>query len=120
MLCYSLNVAFGVQAIIGALTTSLRVAPSGKSAGDLPHLPNNTEHATLVHHNPFFPVLPNLELGGRRGLTLAASCLTHTRSSNEPEFSQLPARPLNQLLPKVHAFKLGHGVGIHPTSASEA
>ncbi|KAI0247241.1 hypothetical protein BJV78DRAFT_1133658 [Lactifluus subvellereus] len=81
---YSLNVAIAVQVILGALTTGLGAALSGKSSSVAISI-----------------------LGGAS--TLAASYLARTRGSNEPEFSLLRAKALNQFLREIHAFKLDHG-----------
>ncbi|KAI0296984.1 hypothetical protein B0F90DRAFT_1939095 [Multifurca ochricompacta] len=79
----SLNVAIGVQVVLGALTTGLGAALSGKSS--------------------FVGISV---LGGAS--TLAASYLTRARGSNEPEFSLLHAKSFNQFLREVHGFKLDH------------
>ncbi|KAI0300683.1 hypothetical protein B0F90DRAFT_1722372 [Multifurca ochricompacta] len=81
---YSINVAIGIQVVLGALTTGLGAALSGKSSSV----------AISV-------------LGGAS--TIAASYLARTRGTNEPELSLLRAKSLNQFLREVHAFKLDHG-----------
>ncbi|KAH9974921.1 hypothetical protein BGW80DRAFT_1298975 [Lactifluus volemus] len=81
---YSLNVAIAVQVLLGALTTGLGAALSGKSSSIAISI-----------------------LGGAS--TLAASYLARARGSNEPEFSLLRARALNQFLREIYAFKLDHG-----------
>ncbi|KAI0259183.1 hypothetical protein BC834DRAFT_784690, partial [Gloeopeniophorella convolvens] len=81
---YTLNIAIGIQVVLGALTTGLGAALSGKS----------TSVAISI-------------LGGAS--TLAASYLARARGSNEPEFSLLRAKALDHFLREVHAFVLDHG-----------
>ncbi|KAI9455703.1 hypothetical protein BJY52DRAFT_1188255 [Lactarius psammicola] len=79
-----LNCAIGLQVLIGALTTALGATLSGK----------NTSVAISV-------------LGG--AATLVATCLARMRSSNEPEFSRLRAKDLDQFLREITAFQLDYG-----------
>ncbi|KAI9435144.1 hypothetical protein H4582DRAFT_1817848, partial [Lactarius indigo] len=79
-----LNTAIGLQVLIGALTTALGAALSGK----------NTSVAISI-------------LGG--AATLIASYLARMRSSNEPESSRLRADALNHFLREIKGFQMDHG-----------
>jgi len=78
------NIALGLQIFIGALTTALGAALTGKK----------TSVAVSV-------------LGGAS--TLVASFLARTKSSNEPQTSQFRAQALDHFLREIAAFKLDHG-----------
>ncbi|KAI0259181.1 hypothetical protein BC834DRAFT_974503 [Gloeopeniophorella convolvens] len=80
----ALNAAIGLQVLIGALTTALGAALSGKS----------TSVAISI-------------LGGSS--TIIASYMARTRGSNEPDFSLLRAKALNHFIREIEAFKLDHG-----------
>ncbi|KAI0065212.1 hypothetical protein BV25DRAFT_1822345 [Artomyces pyxidatus] len=81
---YSLNIAIGLQVLIGALTTALGAALSGKQ----------TSVAISI-------------LGGSS--TLLASYLARARGSNEPEASMTRVRALAHFLREVRGFELDHG-----------
>ncbi|KAH8977157.1 hypothetical protein EDB83DRAFT_1622683 [Lactarius deliciosus] len=80
----ALNIALGLQVLMGALTTALGAALSGK----------NTSVAISI-------------LGGAS--TFVASYLARMRGSNEPQTSLLRAKALNHFLREIHAFALDHG-----------
>ncbi|RPD56811.1 hypothetical protein L226DRAFT_538281 [Lentinus tigrinus ALCF2SS1-7] len=86
---YALNVAIGAQVILGALTTGVAAATSGRQ----------TSIATSV-------------LGGMS--TLAASYLAKARGSGEPEDSTRKAQDLKSFIRDCEAFKLDHGHKIGP------
>lgn len=81
---FALHIATGLQILIGALTTALGAALSGK----------NTSVAIST-------------LGGAS--TLVASYLARSRSTNEPQASREKADRLNHFLREVEAFQLDHG-----------
>ncbi|KAH9992164.1 hypothetical protein BJV77DRAFT_945650, partial [Russula vinacea] len=78
------NIALGLQILLGALTTALGAALSGKK----------TSVAVSI-------------LGGAS--TLVASFLARTKSSNEPQTSLFRAQALDHFLREIRAFKLDHG-----------
>jgi len=78
------NIAMGLQILIGALTTGLGAALSGKS----------TSVAISI-------------LGGAS--TLVASYLARTKGSNEPQVSLIRAQALDHFLREIEAFVLDHG-----------
>jgi hypothetical protein len=78
------NIALGLQIFIGALTTALGAALSGKK----------TSVAVSI-------------LGGAS--TLVASFLARTKSSNEPQTSLFRAQALDHFLREISAFNLDHG-----------
>ncbi|KAH9056320.1 hypothetical protein EDB87DRAFT_1261254 [Lactarius vividus] len=80
----ALNIALGLQVLMGALTTALGAALSGK----------NTSVAISI-------------LGGAS--TFVASYLARMRGSNEPQTSLLRAKALNHFLREIQAFALDHG-----------
>lgn len=86
---YSLNGAIGAQVVLGALTTGLSAALSGKQVSTV----------TAV-------------LGGLS--TMAASYLARTRGSNEPELSISRTKDLEQFIRECEAFQLdfGHLYGV--------
>ncbi|TFL03620.1 hypothetical protein BDV98DRAFT_503983, partial [Pterulicium gracile] len=81
---YSLNGAIGAQVVLGALTTGLSAALSGKQVSTV----------TAV-------------LGGLS--TMAASYLARTRGSNEPELSISRTKDLEQFIRECEAFQLDFG-----------
>ncbi|KAA1470791.1 hypothetical protein DENSPDRAFT_752522, partial [Dentipellis sp. KUC8613] len=81
---YALNIAIGMQVLLGALTTGLGAALTGKS----------TSVAISI-------------LGG--AATLVASYLARARGSNEPEQSLLRVQALEHFIREANAFKLDHG-----------
>jgi len=81
---YALNIAIGLQVLLGALTTGLAAALSGKQVSI----------ATTI-------------LGGMS--TLVASYLARTRGSNEPELSITRVKDLDQFLRDCHSFKMDYG-----------
>ncbi|KAI0808163.1 hypothetical protein C8Q74DRAFT_1231405 [Fomes fomentarius] len=85
---WALNVAIGAQVVLGALTTGVAAATTGKQ----------TSIATSI-------------LGGLS--TLAASYLAKSRGSNEPEESTRKAQDLKSFIRDCEAFKLdcGHVYG---------
>ena len=95
------NIALGLQIFIGALTTALGAALTGKKVrykSTLSYSPPNTRHQTSVAVSV---------LGGAS--TLVASFLARTKSSNEPQTSQFRAQALDHFLREIAAFKLDHG-----------
>ncbi|KAG1843156.1 hypothetical protein DFJ58DRAFT_47788 [Suillus subalutaceus] len=81
---YALNIAIGLQVLLGALTTGLAAALTGKQVSI----------ATTL-------------LGGMS--TLVASYLARTRGSNEPELSITRVKDLDQFLRDCRSFKMDHG-----------
>ncbi|KAG2041151.1 hypothetical protein BDR03DRAFT_1089440 [Suillus americanus] len=81
---YALNIAIGLQVLLGALTTGVAAALSGKQVSI----------ATTI-------------LGGMS--TLVASYLARTRGSNEPELSITRVKDLDQFLRDCRSFKMDHG-----------
>lgn len=81
---YALNIAIGLQVLLGALTTGIAAAlQTGKQA----------QVSTSI-------------LGGLS--TLVASYLARARGSGEPELSNIRVRELDQFLRDCRAFKLDH------------
>ncbi|KAH7923221.1 hypothetical protein BV22DRAFT_601430 [Leucogyrophana mollusca] len=81
---YALNVAIGLQVLLGALTTGLSAATTGRQ----------TSIMTAI-------------LGGMA--TLVASYLARARGSNEPELSITRVKDLDQFLRDCRAFEMDHG-----------
>ncbi|KAK0470654.1 hypothetical protein IW261DRAFT_1002867 [Armillaria novae-zelandiae] len=81
---YALNIAIGLQVLLGALTTALSAATSGKQ----------TSIAISV-------------LGGIS--TMVASYLARARGSNEPQLSLTRVKDLEQFMREGEAFKMDHG-----------
>jgi hypothetical protein len=81
---YALNIAIGLQVLLGALTTGLPSAASPKHV------------AVMVSI-----------LGGLA--TLVASFLARSRGSNEPERSITRCKDLDQFLREAEAFQLDYG-----------
>ncbi|KAG9225498.1 hypothetical protein CCMSSC00406_0003001 [Pleurotus cornucopiae] len=81
---YALNIAIGMQVLLGALTTAVSAATSGHS----------TSIATSV-------------LGGLA--TLVASYLARARGSNEPELSITRVKDLEHFKRECEAFIMDHG-----------
>ncbi|KAG2154164.1 uncharacterized protein EDB93DRAFT_1248371 [Suillus bovinus] len=81
---YALNIAIGLQILLGALTTGLAAALSGKQVS--------------------FGISI---LGGMS--TLVASYLARARGSNEPELSITRVKDLDHFLRDCLAFKMDHG-----------
>ncbi|KAF9492379.1 hypothetical protein BDN71DRAFT_1451572 [Pleurotus eryngii] len=87
---YALNIAIGMQVLLGALTTAVSAATSGRS----------TSIATSV-------------LGGLA--TLVASYLARARGSNEPELSITRVKDLEHFKRECEAFIMDHGHKIEET-----
>ncbi|KAF4583919.1 hypothetical protein EYR40_002417 [Pleurotus pulmonarius] len=87
---YALNIAIGMQVLLGALTTAVSAATSGR----------NTSIATST-------------LGGLA--TLVASYLARARGSNEPELSITRVKDLEHFKRECEAFVMDHG---HKTEES--
>ncbi|KAJ7475151.1 hypothetical protein B0H11DRAFT_1664923, partial [Mycena galericulata] len=87
---YALNVAIGLQVVLGSLTTGLSAATSGRQ----------TSLTIAV-----------LDLGGFS--TIVASYLARARGSNEPELSIARCKDLDQYIRECDAFMmdLGHLTG---------
>ncbi|OJA11345.1 hypothetical protein AZE42_04927 [Rhizopogon vesiculosus] len=81
---YALNIAIGLQVLLGALTTGIAAALSGKQ----------TSIAISL-------------LGGMS--TMVASYLARARGSNEPELSITRVKDLDQFLRDCDAFVMDHG-----------
>ncbi|KAH9939654.1 uncharacterized protein BXZ73DRAFT_43677 [Epithele typhae] len=81
---WSLNIAIGAQVVLGALTTGVAAATTGRQ----------TSIATSI-------------LGGMS--TLAASYLAKARGSNEPEASQRRVQDLESFVRDCEAFVMDHG-----------
>lgn len=88
---WTLNIAIAMQILLGALTTGIAAATTGRA----------TSIATSV-------------LGGMS--TLAASYLAKARGSGEPEASTALKKDLEHYVREVEAFTLDHG---HITGPSE-
>ncbi|EKM76277.1 hypothetical protein AGABI1DRAFT_78695, partial [Agaricus bisporus var. burnettii JB137-S8] len=84
---YALNIAIGLQVLIGALTTGVSAATTG----------HQTSVATSI-------------LGGIA--TLIASYLARARGSHEPELSTARVKDLEQFIRDCEIFKLDHGHSI--------
>ncbi|KIJ67194.1 hypothetical protein HYDPIDRAFT_107918 [Hydnomerulius pinastri MD-312] len=80
---YALNIAIGLQVLLGALTTGLSAAISGRQA----------QVMTAI-------------LGGLS--TMVASYLARARGSNEPELSITRVKDLEQFLRDCRAFQMDH------------
>ncbi|KAF9446647.1 hypothetical protein P691DRAFT_673078 [Macrolepiota fuliginosa MF-IS2] len=81
---YALNIAIGLQVLIGALTTGLSVVTEGKQ----------TSIMTAI-------------LGGLA--TIVASYLARARGSSEPELSIARVKDLEQFIRECEAFQMDHG-----------
>lgn len=81
---YALNIAIGLQVILGALTTGLSVVTSGKQ----------TQIMTAI-------------LGGLA--TIVASFLARARGSGEPERSMMRTRDLEQFVREAQGFVMDRG-----------
>ncbi|KAK0436425.1 hypothetical protein EV421DRAFT_1124214 [Armillaria borealis] len=81
---YALNIAIGLQVLLGALTTGLSAATSGKQ----------TSIAISI-------------IGGIS--TMVASYLARARGSNEPQLSITRVKDLEQFIRKCQAFQMDHG-----------
>ncbi|KAK0187139.1 hypothetical protein F5146DRAFT_765202 [Armillaria mellea] len=81
---YALNIAIGLQVLLGALTTALSAATSGKQ----------TSIAISI-------------LGGIS--TMVASYLARARGSNEPQRSLTLVKDLEQFIRECLAFEMDHG-----------
>ncbi|KAK0447413.1 uncharacterized protein EV420DRAFT_1568662 [Desarmillaria tabescens] len=81
---YALNIAIGLQVLLGALTTGLSAATSGKQ----------TSIAISI-------------IGGIS--TMVASYLARARGSNEPELSITRVKDLEQFIRECQAFQMDHG-----------
>ncbi|KAK0200376.1 hypothetical protein DFS33DRAFT_150169 [Desarmillaria ectypa] len=81
---YALNIAIGLQVLLGALTTGLSAATSGKQ----------TSIAISI-------------IGGIS--TMVASYLARARGSNEPELSIMRVKDLEQFIRECQAFQMDHG-----------
>ncbi|KAH9895728.1 hypothetical protein C8Q73DRAFT_643822 [Cubamyces lactineus] len=89
---WALNIAIGAQVVLGALTTGVAAATSGKQA-------SATSIATSI-------------LGGMS--TLAASYLAKARGSGEPEVSSIRRRDLDGFIRDIEAFMLDKGYVVGP------
>ncbi|KAG6902398.1 hypothetical protein C0995_000603 [Termitomyces sp. Mi166 len=91
---YSLNIAIGLQIILGALTTGLASVAS---------ISHQTAVATAVLGLDLIEPL-------RGGLsTITASYLARARGSSEPELSITKVKDLEQLIRQCEAFQMDHG-----------
>jgi hypothetical protein len=81
---YALNIAIGLQVVVGALTTGLSVVTSGKQ----------TQIMTAI-------------LGGIA--TIIAAFLARARGSGEPERSSMRARDLEQFVREAESFVMDRG-----------
>ncbi|KAF8642448.1 hypothetical protein AX16_009488 [Volvariella volvacea WC 439] len=81
---YALNIAIGLQVLLGALTTGLSAVTTGRT----------TSVVTAI-------------LGGFS--TIVASYLARARGSNEPELSITRVKDLEQFIRESEAFDLDHG-----------
>ncbi|KAF9242831.1 hypothetical protein BU15DRAFT_60126 [Melanogaster broomeanus] len=86
---YALNIAIGLQVLLGALTTGLAAALTGKQGSNI----NQAQTATAL-------------LGG--AATMVASYLARARGSNEPELSITRVKDLEQFLRESRAFQMDH------------
>ena len=96
------NIALGLQIFIGALTTALGAALTGKKVCVInlpcPIVSPNIRYQTSISVSV---------LGG--AATLVASFLARTKSSNEPQTSQFRAQALDHFRREMEAFTLDHG-----------
>ncbi|KAH7886798.1 hypothetical protein F5I97DRAFT_1052657 [Phlebopus sp. FC_14] len=81
---YALNIAIGLQVLLGAMTTGLSVVTTGRQ----------TSIMTSI-------------LGGMS--TMVASYLARARGSHEPELSITRVKDLEHFLRDCHSFQLDHG-----------
>ncbi|KAF8910300.1 hypothetical protein CPB85DRAFT_1435391 [Mucidula mucida] len=86
---YALNIAIGLQVMLGALTTGISAATTGKST--------SIAICILGHHLT----------GGIS--TMVASYLARARGSNEPELSITRVKDLEQFIRECKAFQMDHG-----------
>jgi hypothetical protein len=116
-----LNIAIGMQVLLGALTTGLAAALSGKQVSLKAHMHmisrqtnscNFRSRSALLFlvciHVPYIQSFPEDHAPGGMS-TLVASYLARTRGSNEPELSITRVKDLDQFLRDCLAFKMDHG-----------
>lgn len=123
---YALNIAIGLQVLLGALTTGLPAATNGKQAScssftkkkSLSTSSPDNRHGLCSWYIQFYRCLskPSLtrtcrihviEKGGLA--TLVASYLARARGSNEPELSITRCKDLDHFIRETQAFQLDHG-----------
>jgi hypothetical protein len=98
------NVALSLQVLIGALTTALGAALSGKNVrGILTCCPRDPLKIDSIWQTSVAISI----LGGAS--TLIASYLARTKGSNEPQLSRNRSQALKHFLREIKAFKLDHG-----------
>ncbi|KIM44109.1 hypothetical protein M413DRAFT_443156 [Hebeloma cylindrosporum] len=100
---YALNVAIGLQILLGTLTTGLAVVVSGHRAQVSTAVLGG--FAYRCRTAIFFMYIR--VLGGFS--TLVASFLARARGSNEPELSITRVKDLEQFIRECQAFKMDHG-----------
>ena len=115
MHAWALNAAIGAQVVLGALTTGVAAATTGKQVSGASLRPVDLRSLVLTFSCPSpHPTPPHRQtsiatsiLGGMS--TLAASYLAKSRGSGEPEASALRARELDSFIRDLEAFMLDHG-----------
>ncbi len=114
-------VGSGLQVLLGALTTGLSAATSGKqvrfhliryellelNALLLLDLDRHINHRW--EHNPYSSLRAALTLLAGGISTMVASYLARARGSNEPELSITRVKDLEQFIRKCEAFQMDHG-----------
>ncbi|KAK0218790.1 hypothetical protein IW262DRAFT_1462278 [Armillaria fumosa] len=117
---YALNIAIGLQVLLGALTTALSAATSGKQVRfrffrDLLDL--NVFLLLDLHryisprweHNLYASLRFALTLLVGGISTMVASYLARARGSNEPQLSLTRVKDLEQFIRECKAFEMDHG-----------
>ncbi|KAK0502331.1 hypothetical protein EDD18DRAFT_1065282, partial [Armillaria luteobubalina] len=88
---YTMNIAIGIQLLVGALTTAISALVTGRKS-----------HLRIPQN-----LISSYFLGGIS--TLTAAFLTRARGSNEPERSLLVAKDLEQFIRECKAFLVDFG-----------
>ena len=116
---WALNCAIGAQVVLGALTTGVAAATTGRQVSVRSCLSGVDARKLSTHAPPPFPVFPFPQtsiatsiLGGLS--TLAASYLAKARGSNEPDASARRGQELDSFIRDCEAFKLDHGHKVGP------
>ena len=122
---YALNIAIGLQVIMGSLITGLSASSSRKSASYLTMTiafiadswhPLQSAlsttilgmfHAINADERYSYNTCPFFSTGGMN--TLVAAYLARARGSNEPELSITRVKDLEQFIRECQAFQMDHG-----------
>ncbi|KAH9477598.1 hypothetical protein JR316_0009820 [Psilocybe cubensis] len=103
---YALNIAIGLQVLLGSLTTGLSaVATSGRSAAIQTTILGNFYPS--IWKKPQKTLIYIIYKGGLS--TIVASYLARSRGSNEPENSKAKVKELDHFIRECQAFELDHG-----------